>query len=253
MLAEIQRLTGRAYTFLGRFTEAGANLTAALRAYQAAKASKLVGMAQEGLAGLRFASGDVDGARPLYAQALATFKVCGASRSISVVATNLAEAEFRAGEIETALLHANDALTATRAQGDDRNIALGLANIMAYLCALGRAAEAREHAGEALEKARRCGDEIATAVILQHIAATHILDPTSADADCRLAMTLVGYVDLRLQAMGEPREYTEQFEYHAIVRSLDARYGNSVLEELRTGGHLNADDAAASARRLIER
>ena len=247
-LAEIQRITGRAHTFLGRFAEAEALLTEALTTFRAQGAGKLAGMALEALAGLRFAAGDVAAARPLYAEASTIFKAVGADRSLTNVATNRAEAEFRAGDAATALVHANEALAAARARNDTRSIALSLTNIAAYLVALQRWDEAREHAREALTKARQANDPIYVAFALQHLAAAAALRTNSeAEDDFEMrtnAAQLLGYADARLAALEAAREYTEQREYDAVLRALRDAFGTSRIEELMRAGSTWTEDQA---------
>jgi tetratricopeptide (TPR) repeat protein len=249
-LAEIQRLTGRAYTFLGRFSEAERLLNAALATFRNAGDRKLVGMTLEALAGLRFATGDVAGSRPLYAEALRIFEAMGAERSASVVATNLAEAEFRGGDATAALVNARAALAATRARNDIRSVAISLANIAAYLVALQRWDEAGEHAREALNKARRANDDIVALFALQHLAAAFALraDKTDGRKLRASAAQLLGYVDARSGALDAAREYTEQHEYDAALRALREVFETHELEHhFRVGSMWTEDVALAQA------
>ena len=97
----------------------------------------VIGDVLQSLAIARSHAGDVAGARPLFAEALAMFRSIGAERVCSHIAGNLAEAEFHEGNAVEALRLENEALATYRTFNHKLGAAISLCNIAAYLICAG--------------------------------------------------------------------------------------------------------------------
>jgi predicted ATPase/class 3 adenylate cyclase len=247
-VAQAQRHAGRGLVFLGRVDEGEALLREALAQFDRLGNRVLAAAATENLAVARNASGDTAGARRLYSDALAIFKETGAERLAVALATNLAEAEFHDGNAETALALVSEALATDRTASFTYRTALLMCNTAAYLLALHRFDDARAAGREALEKARELHYQVAVTWALQHLAAIAALRPRDDDAgpnDTVRAARLLGFVDHRLGKLGIKREYTEQQEYDATLRALEAVLGaEHIAAEIEEGRGWGEDRAA---------
>ncbi|HLI94543.1 MAG TPA: adenylate/guanylate cyclase domain-containing protein [Candidatus Baltobacteraceae bacterium] len=245
-----QQQAGRALLFLDRVAEGEALLRATLDVAGSVGPKRVAAVLKD-LAFARLLSGDADGARSLYAQALATAQVTGALRLAAVIATDRGEVEFQFGDAKTALQLADEALD-TQAVRDAMDRAVTLNNSAAYLVALNRYGEARVRAREALGLCRDFQYQVLLANAVQHIAAVAALrqndDEEIARNDRLRAARLLGYVDARLSSLESAREYTEQQEYDKILLALRDTLGNDrVLELMREGSGWNEEQAVSEA------
>ncbi len=221
--------------------EAGEHvLREALASARALNAPRLVAMALGDLGGARNRCGDFDGAREMYAEALAYHRSHGFARQAASVAGNLAEVEFGSGRHHAALQHEDAALEGHRALANDRAVAIDLFNMAAYLIALDRFEEGRAAASEALERSRELQARMFEVWALQHLAAAAVLEPEAQAEGARprveRAAALLGFVDARLAELGGVREYTERQEYDRVLTALRARLGDPALAQLTERG-----------------
>jgi diguanylate cyclase (GGDEF)-like protein len=248
---EAKALVGWVLASFGQREEGTVLLQEALAAFRRLGARRSTGWALYLLANARWASGDVEGARPLFAQALAIYTQIGAEQSIGIVAGNLAEAEFRAGDAEAALRSAERALASHRALALTQGVAWTLCNTAAYLVSQGRWDEARACAREGLDAARERGMAVKAVWAIQHLAAVATLRPGAIARrdDARRAASLLGFADRRLAEIGAARMYTEQQEYDRMRAALRETLGESEAATLAEQGS-HWDEARAIAETL---
>jgi predicted ATPase len=246
-VAQARHLLGRALVNLNEADEGGAVLSVALSEARATGLHSVIADVLQSLAVARGRVGDVAGARPLFAEALAMFRSIGAERVCSHIAGNLAEAEFQEGNTVEALQLENEALSIYRKFNHKLGAAISLCDIAAYLIALGRYEDARASARDGLVAARDAQWDVGVAWGLQHLAAIAALPPAGdARGDRLRAARLVGYVDGRLDAMEVLRQYTEQQEQDKVLSALRASFGESQLSELMAEGATWTEDRSVA-------
>jgi non-specific serine/threonine protein kinase len=237
-IANAQRWAGRSLIFLGQIAEGEALMRSALATYAELGFRQIGGLLRDlGLA--RSASGDVSGARELFARALEQFVADQNEGDVAITAGTLAEAEFGAGDPEAAIRHAEEALAASDQLNDIINVWIR-SNLAAFLIALDRFDHARVRIAEALRTARQIQSELDITVLLQHLAATLALDAPSDD-DARLersrvAARLTGFIDKQMREMDFAREFTEQQEYERMRRRLETTLGPEACAALIAEG-----------------
>ena len=227
--------TGEAAAFVGftlaeleRTAEAQPYLLEALDVFEKRGERQLRAHTLFDLAILHTQDGDYARARTYFTAALAGFRSTENRRGIHAVTVNLAEIEYRVGDAASAVRTLALALAAER---DTREASAWLGNMAAYQIALELWDEAAATARECLMLARRFGVEQVEVRALQHLAAIAALrDDRSADSAERSAVRscaarVLGYVDARLAAMTETRDYSEQIEYERVVDALRAALG----------------------------
>jgi tetratricopeptide (TPR) repeat protein len=184
--------------------------------------------------------GDMAGARQLFAEALTMFRSAGAERVCSHIAGNLAEAEFHDGNALEALRLENEALETYRTFNHKLGAAISLCNITAYLIALRRYEDAQTSAREGLAAACDARWEAGVVWGLQHLAAIAALRPADDAEHVRedrlRGARLLGYVDVRVDAIEGLRQYTEQQERDKMLGALRDALGEDQLATLMDEG-----------------
>jgi predicted ATPase len=249
-LARAKEVFGSALSALGRAEEGEAMLREALATARRLENRPLEALLLGDLGTTRSRSGDVDGARSFYAEALARYIPLGLERPAASIAGHLAEVEFAAGDAAAALQRAEEARMGHEATHNRRSVANDLCNMAAYLVALDCFDDARSHATRALAAARDVKATVLTAYILQHFAAAAALEPAldeiNSDSAERAAM-LLGFVDARLANLKAQREFTERQEYERTLAAISDRFGERGSELVALGAHWNEDKAIAVA------
>ncbi len=252
-IARAREVFGSALSALGRTSEGEAVLQAALVSARQLENRALEALLLGDLGTARSRSGDIEGARSHYAEALARYMPLGLERPAASIAGHLAEVEFAAGDAAAALQRAEEARVGHEATHNRRSVANDLCNMAAYLIALDCFDDARSHATRALAAARDVKATVLTAYILQHFAAVGTLqgvsDAKNSDLLERAAM-LVGFVDARLGALKAQREFTERQEYDRVLAAIGDRFGERALELTALGAHWNEEKAIAVALEL---
>ncbi len=247
-VAQARHLLGRAFVDLGKVEAGETMLNLALKEARALGVRSVIGDVLQSLALSRSHVGDVAGARPLFAEALALLRSVGADRVCSHIAGNLAEAEFHEGNAVEALQLENEALATYRTFNHKLGAAISLCNVAAYLIALERYEEARISGQDGLAAARDAQWEAGVAWGLQHLAATAALRPGDdaehARGDRLRAARLLGYVDARLDAIEALRQYTEEQEHDKMLSALRAALGDDELAKLKAEGASWTEDRA---------
>ncbi|MGA8098582.1 MAG: adenylate/guanylate cyclase domain-containing protein [Candidatus Cybelea sp.] len=251
-VAQARHLLGRALVDLGQVEEGEKVLTWALKEARATGVRSVIGDVLQSLAVARSHAGDLAGARPLFAEALAMFRSVGAERVCSHIAGNLAEAEFHEGNAAEALRLENEALATYRMFNHKLGAAISLCNTAAYLIALERYEDACISARDGLAAARDAQWEAGVVWGLQHLAATAALRPADAaehvPGDRLGAARLLGYVDARLDAIEASRQHTEQQEHDKMLPALrDALGGDQLAKLMAEGAAWSEDQAVAEA------
>jgi predicted ATPase len=250
--ARAKRWVGRSLVYLGRPTEGKALLEEAL-ATQRALGSRFLGALLRDLGAARAAEGDVNGARTLFAQALASYRESADDGNVVVTASALAESEFQHGAAEEALSFAEEALAAARGLRHHRQMVAGLlSNTAMFFVALGCHEAARARAREGLLLARELQTDVIVAVAMQHLAAVAALRPcggaAAESADRRRSARLVGFVDVLLAQLECVRAFGEQREYDTVLSTLRETLGAEPLETSMAEGLLwNLDQAVREA------
>jgi tetratricopeptide (TPR) repeat protein len=248
--ARALHLTGASLVGLGSSDDGERLLQESLTAARALNAPRLVAMALGDIGGARNRSGDSDGARDAYAEALAYHRSHGFVRQAASVAGNLAEVEFGSGHPEAALRNATSALEGHLDLGNQRAVGIDLLNMAAYYIALDRFEEARAAAVESLASAREVGAPMFVAFALQHLAAIAALQPETnvrlARSRHERAQCLLGFVDERFAEFGSVREYTERQEYERVVAVLRASLGDAECDRLAARGRGWSEELAVA-------
>ncbi len=248
-VANAKRWAGRSLIFLGAVSEGETLLCSALDTYETLGFRKTGGLFLD-LGSARSACGDIAGARDFFARALKQFEEDGDEGNVAITAGTLAEAEFHGGDAQAAVRRAQDALAAARHLS--RPITVWIqSNMAGFLIALDRFDQARQYAQEALQTALHLQSEFWVIVLLQHIAATLVLESNAKPAaaatkESELAAHLVGYVDKRMREIDLKREFTEQQEYDRILAVLSGALGVEPLAALM------ADGATLKEERAVE-
>ncbi len=249
-VAQARHLLGRALVDLGQVEEGEKMLTCALKEARATGVRSTIGDILQSLAIARSHAGDLAGARPLFAEALAMFRSVGAERVCSHIAGNLAEAEFHEGNAAEALRLENEALATYRTFNHKLGVAISLCNIAAYLIALERYEDACISARDGLAAARDTQWEAGVLWGLQHLAATAALRPADdaehVRGDRLGAARLLGYVDARLDAIEALRQHTEQQEHDKMLTALRDALGENQLARLMAEGAAWSEDQAVA-------
>jgi len=253
-LARARQAAGSALGALGRAAEAEALLEKALDDARRLDNRRLQALALGDLGTVRSRSGDVDGARLFYAEALTYYIALNLERPAASIAGNLAEIEFAAGDVAAALHCAEEARAGHEAWHNRRSAANDLANMAAYLIAMDCFDDARAHAAEALRAAREVKSTVLTAYVLQHYAAIGALqqygDARREKSNRERAAMLLGFVDARLAALEAGREHTEQQEYDRTAKALCSELGEKIDAILSLGAEWTEDGAVAVALEL---
>ncbi|MBV8489735.1 MAG: diguanylate cyclase, partial [Candidatus Eremiobacteraeota bacterium] len=235
--AEVRALEGWVLRTFGKPKEGAAILQESLARFRDMGAVRSYGWVLYMLANVEWVSGNIENARPLFAEALELYTKLGAELSIGTLAGNLAEAEFSAGNVAVAMALAERAGVALRASGQKQAIAWNLCNRAAYLVAQSRWEEARAAAREGLDLARDLGMQVKIVWALQHLAAAAALQPDARIHDeLRCAAALLGFADRRLETLGASRMYTERQEYDRLTTALEASLGQSEAAGLSRQG-----------------
>jgi hypothetical protein len=222
-------------------------------ATQRALGSRFLGALLRDVGAARAAEGDMNGARTLFAQALASYRESADDGNVVVTASALAESEFQHGAAEEALRFAEEALAAARGLRHHRQMVAGLLSNTAMFClALGRHEAARERAREGLLLARELQTDVIVAVAMQHLAAVAALRPcggaAAESAERRRSARLVGFVDALLAQLECVRAFGERREYDTVLSTLREKLGAEALEtSLAEGLGWNLDQAVREA------
>ncbi len=245
--------TGEAAMFVGftlarleRTAEAQPYLLEALDVFAKRGERQLRAHALVDLAILYTQESDYARARTHFTAALTEFRSTENRRGIYAVTVNLAEIEYRIGDAASAVRTIARALAAER---ETREASVWLGNMAAYQIALERWDEASATARECLTLARRFGVEQVEVRALQLLAAIAALRDDAGMDHVRIgalrsrATSVLSYVDARLAAMTERRDYSEQIEYARVENALrtalgereyDAAYREGAMLDLRT-------------------
>jgi predicted ATPase/transcriptional regulator with XRE-family HTH domain len=253
-LAEAKRRAGTALIYFGRMQAGEELLVAALADARDARMGKLGGLIMMDLGQARQFSGDLDGARTWFTQALGVCRALGAERIAAAVASNFGESEFQAGNADTALQLVRESLEKHRAGNYPLNVAINLANMAAYLVALGRYAEARDIVREAIPAARDPDYGYGIVLLVQRAAAIAALRPASDAAAARVdrlrAARLTGYVDRHMSSIAMS-EYTERTERDRTLSALRDVVDQGELARLMAEGEAWSEDDAVSEALLV--
>jgi tetratricopeptide (TPR) repeat protein len=199
-------------------------------------------------------TGDLEGARMWFTQALSKSRALGAQRIAAAVASNLGESEFRAGNAEKALQLVRESLETHRAGNYALNVAINLANMAAYLIALDRYDEARDVVRSAIPAARDPDYGYGIVLLLQRAAAIAALRPAKNEASARVdrirAAQLLGYVDSNIGSIAKG-EYTERIEYERTLAALRDHLGPGDLTRLMDDGRLWGEPEAVAEAWLV--
>jgi predicted ATPase/class 3 adenylate cyclase len=243
-VAEAQRFAGRALLRLGRIEEGVARLEASLAILRELGSRRIGGSLRE-LATAHGLEGNLEAARVLFAQALEAFRAIDDDGNVLVVAIALAESTYRCGDAHEAVRHAKEALSVARALGREHMTAAILANIAAYEIEVGEYEAAAIAAVEGLTIARGVGADVWVAFAIQHVLAAATLKAAALTSDeAKRAVSLLAYIDARLQSLDVAREYTEEREYLALLEALKPYLEPAALEEARTIGSVFTEDRA---------
>jgi predicted ATPase/DNA-binding XRE family transcriptional regulator len=249
--ARARHATGAALAGLGRSAEGQALLREALNAARSLRNDRLRAIVLGDFGTARSRSGDIDGARAFYAEALSIYTALGLSRPAASIAGHLAEIEYAAGDAVVALERAQEALAGHTVANNRRSVGNDLCNMAAYAIALDRFEEAHAYATEALELVNEIHATVLTAFALQHVAAVAALRPSDdfnrTRRDCAWAAALLGFVDARLAALPATREFTEQQEYERVAAVLRTALGPEYDEQFARGSDWSEQRAIAEA------
>jgi predicted ATPase len=245
-----QRLVADALLTLDQLEEALPLLNEALDSAQKLGYRWPVSVLFQSLGRASIMAGDPNAARGYFQSSLATLREIGDTGGAVACAVNLAEAEFHAGDVQTALRLAEEALAQQRRHG--RMYEHGMTNVTAYLIALDRYEEAIAHGRDVLRRVRMDQHSVAVAWTIQHLASATLLQAASEMAPMKgrvnAAARVLGFVDARSNALGAPREYTEQQEYDRVLPRLREMLGAEELErEMSAGATLGEDQATEIA------
>ena len=249
-IARARQAAGSALGAIGRGVEGEKLLEQALAAARQLDNRRLQALALGDLGTARSRSGDVEGARRYYAEALAFYVALGLERPSASISGNLAEVEFAAGDAAAALQRAEEARAGHEATGNRRSMANDLCNMAAYLVALDCFDDARAHATRALAVARDVRATVLTAYVLQHLAAVGALqrgDERKGEPSRERAAMLLGFVDARLSRLEAGREYTERQEYERVLGALGDAMGERLPKVMVLGADWTEEGAAAVA------
>jgi len=253
-LARARQAAGSALGALGRAPEAEALLEKALDDARRLDNRRLQASALGDLGAVRSRSGDVEGARRFYDEALTYCIALNLERPAASIAGSLAEIEFAAGDVAAALHRAEEARAGHETWNNRRSVAIDLTNMAAYLVAMDCFEDARAHAAEALDVAREIKATVLTALILQHFVAVgalfHYPEKRRLKANRERAAMLLGFVEARLTALEVRREYTEQQEYDRITKTLREDLAKKLEAVMALGAEWSEDEAVSVALEL---
>ena len=253
-LARARQAAGSALGALGRAPEAEALLEKALDDARRLDNRRLQASALGDLGAVRSRSGDVEGARRFYDEALTYCIALNLERPAASIAGSLAEIEFAAGDVAAALHRAEEARAGHETWNNRRSVAIDLTNMAAYLVAMDCFEDARAHAAEALDVAREIKATVLTALILQHFVAVgalfHYPEKRRLKANRERAAMLLGFVEARLTALEVRREYTEQQEYDRITKALREDLAKKLEAVMALGAEWSEDEAVSVALEL---
>ncbi len=253
-LARARQAAGSALGALGRAPEAEALLEKALDDARRLDNRRLQASALGDLGAVRSRSGDVEGARRFYDEALTYCIALNLERPAASIAGSLAEIEFAAGDVAAALHRAEEARAGHETWNNRRSVAIDLTNMAAYLVAMDCFEDARAHAAEALDVAREIKATVLTALILQHFVAVgalfHYPEKRRLKANRERAAMLLGFVEARLTALEVRREYTEQQEYDRITKTLREELAKKLEAVMALGAEWSEDEAVSVALEL---
>jgi predicted ATPase/transcriptional regulator with XRE-family HTH domain len=244
--ARLHQNLGSALGATGRGPEGNALLDEALAIARRLNNRRLQALILGDIGTAHSRRGDVAGARPFYAEALASYVSLGLERPAASIAGHLAEVEFAAGDPAAALLRAEEALRGHETTRNRRSVANDLSNMAAYLVSLDRYDEAWDYASQALDAARDVKATVLTAYIVQHVAAIEALRRDADERGRERAAMLAGFVDARLKSLDARREFTEQQEYERMLSALRGNFGNDKLHGLMTLGAEWAENRAVA-------
>ncbi|MGA9019113.1 MAG: helix-turn-helix domain-containing protein [Candidatus Cybelea sp.] len=260
-IARTQDLAGQALVSLGRITEAKTLLQQALTGARMLGNRRLVACVLRNLGYASAVDGDCSAARDYVAEALPIYQALGASLGVALALDDLGEFEFRAGNAELAFRLATDALATFRAVNNERFVAFVLSSLSMYLIALGRYEDAEERACEALVLARQQQQDVLVAWTLLHLGAIAALrphistvrEPATAYGQ---AARILGFVDVRLEAIGSAKLYLHEQEYNRVLAILRDAIGAGLVASLMADGGVMTEEQAveeASETRCLER
>jgi predicted ATPase/DNA-binding XRE family transcriptional regulator len=239
---------GMALLCSGRGVQAGPLLDSALTVARAHGDRRLIVKVLHQLVYERSQAGDLARAREYADEALAQSRIAGVGEEvIAGIRLVLGEAEFLAGNVEQALELAAEATAAARRASRPRTLAPVLLNRAAYAIAAERWDDARAASIEALGLSQETQRLVWRAWALQHLAAIAVLSAGAAVADrvrVGAAARIVGYVDARVAALRAQREYTEQHEYERVCAALRAKLGDAETARLLAEGEALDHDRA---------
>lgn len=252
-IARAQSRAGHALIHLSRIDEAIAVLDESLASARGLGHRKLAAWVLRSLGLAHARNGDFLSARGYVAEALVIYESVHATLSVAGSMDDLGEYEFLAGNAEVAVAHATTMVAVAReANAGPRSIAVALNGLAVYLIALARYDDALVRAREALALALEHELWGVAAHALQHLAAIAALHdrPSAGDAPERYtqAALVLGFVDVRLAAMGSERLLTELQEYDRALRALrEAAGADAVAQAMASGATLTQERAVETA------
>ncbi len=239
---------GGALGLLGEAEEGERHLLMALTAFRERGNRREIGAALGYLALSRARAGDLERSRPLLAEALEAYRGIGALRPAAHIALVMAEIEYQSGNAHPAIRLAREALANDRELRDLDSVVFDLCNLAAYLVSVEHWEQSTASAREGLILAREREIEVGAALAIQHLAAAAALRPVKEnESECDLrarAARLIGYVDLRFEGLGYPRDFTDQHEYDAVLHALDEDLRKQSLDVCLAEGRAWSEERA---------
>lgn len=233
-LALALRQYGTALMRLGQFAEAETQLRRSVDIYKSMGDQRMLARCLVYLATLRQMRGDHAQARTALLDVLTMVSELGDDRMVPTTSMNVAETEFALGNREEAAARAKQNLTNEALLKSPEMRATQTANFAVYLFSLGKTREALEAALAAME----LGSGSFVAVPLQHIAAI------MAPLDPKRAARLLGYVDAVFRSAAFSRQFTENYTYDALMRTLRDSLDEETLNECMRQGAAMTDKHA---------
>jgi predicted ATPase/DNA-binding XRE family transcriptional regulator len=251
-MARAQSLAGFALMCLGRIAEAKSLLEETLQLARKLGNRRLAAYVLRCLGLGSALRHEFVTARSCVVEALHYYEALGAELDAAQAMYELGIIEFGAKDAELALRYATGALAAYRSFNHVRLVAETLTTMAMYLVALARYDEAGERARQALELTREQQLDALTAWTLQHLAAIAALQPPfglerATDPRARAARVL-GYVDVRLLAIGSQRLPFMEPEYdHALVVLRETLGIDAVATLMAAGATMTEEQAVEEA------
>jgi predicted transcriptional regulator len=250
-LAHVQ--TSQTLSMLGRVAEAEEVVQLAIAEFRALRDHEALRTTVPAALQLLLIRGDLAGARTLYAEAMRSMDEGGRRYPLELAGLKSAMAwvEAELGDLESALNYRYETVSILREVGHP-NLSAELSDMACDLIALDRHDEARERSLESLELALNMRSENLALYAMHRLAAVaalrHSGDAHEISRAWKRAARLLGYIDARIDAIGQP-----SFRYPVDQRERD-RTVSSLREALAADelAYLLSDGAALSAERAID-